>query len=99
MDENYRIKATGKDGINALTLIAAFREQEDRKAQRRVVLIGAAFGITAIVVGFQHEGIFPSLISAALAIFFVAWAMKIKQVQVKGFGVDLSSSNTTNRKK
>lgn len=93
VDENYRIKATGKDGIEALTLIAAFREQEDRKAQRFLVWIGAAFGFFAIALGFHPDGFLPSLISGALAIFFVAWAMKIKQVHIKGLGINLKSTN------
>ena len=94
VNEEYKIKAIGGKGIDALTLIAVFREQEDRKAQRRAVWIGASFGVTAVVLGCLHEGMLPSIISAALAIFFVAWAMKIKQVQIKGLGVDLRSSNS-----
>ena len=94
VNEKYKIKAIGEKGIDAITLIEAFREQEDRKAQRLLVWIGTAFGGTAVVLGFHHEGLLPSLVSAALAIFFVAWAMKIKQVQIKGLGVDLRSSNS-----
>lgn len=92
VDEKYRIKATGKDGIDALTLIAAFREQEDRKAQRFCVCIGTAFGFFAIALGFHPDGLLPSLTSGALAIVFVAWAMKIKQVQIKGLGVNFKST-------
>ena len=44
VDEKYKMKAIGEKGIDALTLIAVFREQENRKAQRLVVSIGAAFG-------------------------------------------------------
>lgn len=93
VDEKYRIKATGKDGIDALTLIAAFREQEDRKAQRFLVWIGAAFGFFAIGSAFHPDGLLPSLISGAFALAFVAWAMRIKQLQIQGLGVGLNSTN------
>lgn len=98
IDEEYRIKATGKDGLDALVLIAAFREQESRKAQRLMIWIGSAFGIATVGLSIYCDGIFPSLISAAFAAIFMAWAMKAKQVQIKGFGLALKTSNTIRRK-
>ncbi|MEN9479089.1 MAG: hypothetical protein RLZZ298_484 [Pseudomonadota bacterium] len=93
IDEKYRLKATGIEGITALTFIAALSEQEDRKNQRLVLVIGFIFGLVAVGLALQPNSILPSGVAAALSVFCLAWSMKIKKLRIKGFGIDLSSSS------
>jgi drug/metabolite transporter (DMT)-like permease len=92
IDEKYKAKATGADGIDALTLIAAFKEQEHVKAERLLIFIGAGFGVMAIAIGVFSEPIIPMMISSGFAVLFIAWARNVRNVRLKGFGIEVTTS-------
>jgi len=91
--EKYKAKATGATGINALALIAAFKEQESAKAQRLLILIGVGFGVLAIAVGLLSENILSAATSSVLAVLFAAWANNVRNIRLKGFGMEVSTSD------
>lgn len=91
IDEKYKVKASGADGITALALIVAFKEQEHVKSERLLMFIGAGFGVMAIAIGIFSDNFLPILTSSIFAICFVAWASKVRSVRVKGFGVEVAS--------
>ena len=91
IDEKYKLKASGADGINALALIAVFKEQEHVKSERLLMLIGAGFGVISLVIGILSDNVLPIFTSNMLTILFVAWAIKVRSIRVKGFGVEVAS--------
>jgi hypothetical protein len=91
IDEKYKVKASGVDGINALALIVAFKEQEHLRSERLLMFIGSGFGVIAIVIGLFSDNLLPVLTSSLFAIQFVAWASKVRSVRVKGFGIEVAS--------
>lgn len=99
LDEKYRVKATGTDGINALALIVAFKEQEHARAKRRLIFIGAGFGVLALAIGIFAESVLAAVISSGFAILFVAWASGIRNTRLKGFGVEVSTMEASKKSK
>src|SRR3989338_861957 len=97
IDEKYKLKASGYDGINALALIAVFKEQEYVKSERLLMFIGAGFGIISLAIGIFSDNSLSILTSSVFALFFVAWASKVRSFRIKGFGVELASEHR-NRK-